>query len=177
MILLTIGVEMRLLRQLVLAAGFLGFVTACGNVDEHSSEQISSANADGGGSKAEIADRIEGYLAAIQDGDVAAVGDYWTVDAKLSGPGMSLDREAVLDGIERAANAGLHVEVLDRKTLELFVHRDAAYEIAQADEVFTPQDGQPDTVRNNLFIRWEKGSDEKWRFDRVLLSPREAASD
>ena len=52
------------------------------------------------------------------------------------------------------------------------MHGDAAYEIAQAEDTFLSPDGSSNTTRNNMFIRWERGADNNWRFARVLLSPQ-----
>lgn len=124
----------------------------------------------------EVASRVARYLDAIQTGDVEAAADYWTVDARLVGPGMNLDRTTVLDGMRSVFKAGTRVEVLRRTTLDLFVHEDVAYEIAEAEEVFlSGTEVPPDTTRNNMFIRWERGGDGLWRFDRVLLSPQAPA--
>jgi ketosteroid isomerase-like protein len=61
---------------------------------------------------------------------------------------------------------------VNRRTLELYVHGDTAYEIAQAEDTILSPDGSSETMRNNMFIRWEKGTDDQWRFARVLLSPQ-----
>jgi ketosteroid isomerase-like protein len=115
-------------------------------------------------------------LAAIERADVDAAADYWTDDARLIGPGIDLDRRAVLDGMRSVFAAGTRVDVLSRPTLELFVHGDVAYEIARAEEVFISRtEAPPDTMRNNMFIRWEKGRDGLWRFDRVVAGPQASA--
>ena len=38
----------------------------------------------------------------------------------------------------------------------------------------SPGAQRSDTTHNNMFIRWEKGADGRWRFSRVLLSPERA---
>lgn len=120
-----------------------------------------------------IRDRITGYLEQLTVlGDPDAAGDYYTADARILGPGVDLDRSSVIGGIRSVLGAGTRV-VVNRRTLELFVHGDAAYEIAQAEDIFIAPDGtSADTARNNLFIRWEKGVDDQWRFDRVVLGPQ-----
>ncbi len=124
----------------------------------------------------EIAERVAGYVAAIERGDVDAAADYWTEDARLIGPGFDLDRSEVLEGMRAVFGAGTTVAVLGRPTLELFAHGDVAYEIAQATEVFVAgTESPPDTTRNNMFIRWERGLDGVWRFDRAVLGPQETA--
>jgi ketosteroid isomerase-like protein len=119
---------------------------------------------------------VSGYLAAIEGADVAAAGDYWAEDARLIAPGVSLDRASLLDGVRSIFGAGTRVRV-QRRTVELFVHDNAAYEIAQAEEVFaTPGSARPDTTRNNMFVRWEKGADGLWRFSRAVVGPQGAGA-
>lgn len=123
--------------------------------------------------EAAIAERIADYIDVLTTQRNASVAaDFYTDDARLLGPGIDLDRQRIVDGIQAVMSAGTEVEV-NRETLELFVHDDAAYEIARAEDVFVSADGQTaDTVRNNLFIRWERDSDGMWRFDRVVLGPQ-----
>jgi ketosteroid isomerase-like protein len=65
---------------------------------------------------------------------------------------------------------------VNRRTFEVFVHGNVAYEIAEAEDVLLSPDGATaDTLHNNMFIRWERGEDGQWRFDRALLSPVDAA--
>ncbi len=140
--------------------------------------QESSGGVSGGGAEAvesEIAQRIAGYLEVLtvhRDADLA--GEYWTEDARLVSPGMNVDRAGLVDGLRGAFEAGVQVEV-SRQTIEVFVHGDVAYEIALAEDVLLDPDGMTaDTLRNNMFIRWERGADGEWRFDRALLSPIDA---
>jgi ketosteroid isomerase-like protein len=135
--------------------------------------QPRSSDSDPAKAATDISNRISGYLDALKRRDVQAAGEYWTEDSRLIGPGIDLDRSQLLEGLRSAFAAGTQVNVLKRPTIEFFVHGDFTYEIAQAEEVFlNPGTTSPDTIRNNLFIRWEKGSDGEWRFDRVLLSPQ-----
>jgi ketosteroid isomerase-like protein len=120
--------------------------------------------------------RIDSYLEQLTvKRDVEAAADFYTHDATLLGPDTDLDRAGVMDAIRSVCDAGVEAKV-HRRTIELFVHGDVAYEIAQADDTFVNPDGTSKAIRNTLFIRWEKGSDGKWRFARVLLSPREATA-
>ena len=154
----------------------LSSVTGCGT-------QPRSTRADSGvpqmqtsGASSEIAETIEAYLAALERGDAAAAADYWDTNVSLLGPGLDLDYKRTVEGIRATFEAGTRVDILSRQTVELFVHGDAAYEIARAEEVFIRRGApRPDTVRNNIFVRWKKGGDGKWRFHRVLLGPQAAA--
>jgi ketosteroid isomerase-like protein len=154
------------------AIGAVALLCACDRKDVEPSEGRGVVQA-GEVSSRDIAQRVSGYLAAIQTADVAAAGEYWAEDARLTGPGMDLSRQAVLDGMTSTFRAGTRVRVVERKSLELFAHGNAAYEVAEAVEVFvTPSSTAGDTTRNNMFIRWVRGSDGKWRFSRVLISPK-----
>lgn len=122
--------------------------------------------------EAAIAERVSSYLRVLTvERDADAAKDYYTEDARLLGPGMDLNRSGVVEGIRAAFGAGMEVQV-NRRTLEIYVHGDTAYEIAQAEDTILGPDGSSDTMRNNMFIRWEKGTDDQWRFARVLLSPQ-----
>ena len=119
-----------------------------------------------------IAERVSSYLRILTvERDPAAAKDYYTEDARLLGPSMDLDRSGVVEGLRSVFGSGMEVQI-KRRTLELYVHDDTAYEIAQAEDTFLSPDGSSDTMRNNMFIRWEKGTDDQWRFARVLLSPQ-----
>ena len=125
--------------------------------------------------EAQLSQRISDYLEVLtvhRDANVA--GEYYTGDARLVGPGMDMDRPTLVESMRSTFEAGIQVQV-NRRTLEVFVHGDFAYEIAQAEDVFLSPDGATaDTIRNNMFIRWERGEDGEWRFDRALLSPIDA---
>lgn len=121
---------------------------------------------------AEIAARIAAYLDALERADLNEARQYWTKEATLLVPGAYMERDEVLQGMAAAFERG-RVDVMDRSTLDLFVHGDAAYEIARVEEVFIPDAGAADTMRNNLFVRWAKGPDGEWRFDRAVIGPQE----
>ena len=126
--------------------------------------------------EAEINIRIAGYIDVLSvHRDAEAARDYYTEDFKLRGPGFEFDQPTVVRELQAAFDAGARIEV-DRQTLELFVHDDVAYEIAKAEDTLVFPDGSSQTLRNNMFIRWERGSDGVWRFSRVLLGPQDAAT-
>ena len=123
---------------------------------------------------AAIAQRIADYLAELSEGrDAARACDYYTADARLIGPGVDMGRADVLEFMRILFDAGVVIRV-NRRTNELFVHGDVAYELATAEDTLVNPDGTEQVVQNNMFIRWEKGPDELWRFARALLSPRDA---
>lgn len=150
-------------------------ISACGSQELSPTDD---ARADGievlADPAAAIADRVSGYIEDLtvhRDAELAR--DYYTEDARLLGPGIDLNRESLVAGIRAVFDAGTQVQV-NRSTLELFVHGDSAYEIARAEDIFvSPDSTTADTTRNNLFIRWKRGADGKWRFDRVVLGPQE----
>lgn len=170
--------SVRVAQVAAVAASCAFMLAACGRrTSDASNESRTGSVVQAETAKAaEIAGRVSGYLAAIEGADVAAAGDYWAEDARLIAPGVSLDRASLLDGMRSIFGAGTRVRV-QRRTVELFVHDNAAYEIAQAEEVFaTPGSARPDTTRNNMFVRWEKGADGLWRFSRAVVGPQGAGA-
>lgn len=124
-----------------------------------------------------IKDAIAAYLAALERGDAATASEYWDPDSRTLGPGMDLDHTSSLAFIRSTFAAGTRVDILVRRTIELDVYGEFAYEIAQAEEVFIPGgQAKPDTLRNNIFVRWKRGGDGKWRFNRVLVGPQAVAA-
>jgi ketosteroid isomerase-like protein len=122
--------------------------------------------------EAAITKRVSSYLNVLTVERYAeAASDYYTEDARLLGPGMDLDRSGVVEGLRSVFGSGMEVQV-DRRTLELYVHGDTAYEIAQDEVTILSPDGSSDTMQNTMFIRRQKGTDGQWRFARVLLSPQ-----
>ena len=94
--------------------------------------------------EAAIAERASSYLEQLtEERGAEAARDYYTEDARLLGPGMDLDRSGVIEGMRAVFEAGNEVQV-NRRTLELFVHGDAAYEIAQAEDTFLSPQGSID---------------------------------
>lgn len=121
---------------------------------------------------AAIEERINSYLDQLTTTrDLEAAADLYTEGARLLGPDTDMDRSAVVEALRSVFEGGVEVKV-NRQTVELFVHGDVAYEIAKAEDTLVNPDGSSNTLRNNLFIRWERGSDGEWRFARVLLSPQ-----
>jgi ketosteroid isomerase-like protein len=121
---------------------------------------------------AEIEARIGTYVEELTSGrDPHRASGYYTADAKLIGPGMNMSRADLLAFMRGVFDAGVAIRV-HRRTVELFVHGDVAYELATAEDTLASPDGIQQVIRNNMFIRWEKGADGLWRFARVLLSPQ-----
>ncbi len=119
-----------------------------------------------------IGQSIDGYLEQLTGKrNLEAAADFYTQDARLIGPGTDMGRADVVETLRSVFEGDIQVQV-NRRTLELFVHGDAAYEVAQAEDTLVNPDGSSQTLRNNLFIRWDKGVDGRWRFARVLLSPQ-----
>ena len=124
---------------------------------------------------AAISERIAGYCVELTTGrDANRVRDYYTEGAVVIGPDMQMGASDVAEFMRGLFDTGVEIKV-DRQTAELFVHGDVAYELATAEDTLLYADGSEHAIRNNMFIRWEKGSDGLWRFARVLLSPMDAA--
>jgi ketosteroid isomerase-like protein len=124
----------------------------------------------------QVRDAASAYVSALERGDSATAIAYWDPESRVLGPGMDLDGARTVEFMRSVFASGTRIDVLDRRTLELEVYGDLAFELAQAEEAFLPRDGRPDTVRNNLFVRWKRGADGKWRFNRVLVGPQAAAA-
>src|SRR5688572_17379836 len=93
----------------------VGMTVACDRKGVSSNkDRVVQAGMDASSRK--IAERVSGYLAAIQAADVAAAGEYWAEDARLVGPGMDLSRQAILDGMASVFGTGTRVRVVERKT-------------------------------------------------------------
>ncbi len=122
-------------------------------------------------SAASIAESIADYVRQItEERDLEAAVDFYTADCRILGPDMDMARDDVVQLLRSVLEDGIEVRV-HRQSLELFVHGDEGYEIARAEDTLVNPDGSSNTLRNNLFIRWQRGPDGKWRFSRVLLSP------
>ena len=160
----------------VLASSLVAVTSACSPNQAHEEEVPTGVSReDAEAVETQLSQRISDYLEVLtvhRDADVAR--EYYTEDARLMGPGMDMDRPSLVENMRSTFEAGIQVQV-NRRTLEVFVHGDIAYELAQAEDVFLSPDGvTADTLRNNMFIRWERGEDGEWRFDRALLSPIDA---
>jgi len=162
------------------AASFLCLVALTGACTSSESDpqealpEVPAGNAQA--AEVEIAQRVSDYLEVLtvhRDADLA--GEFYTEDARLVGPGMDMDRPTLIEGMRGTFEAGVQVQV-NRRTIEVFVHGNVAYEIAEAEDVLLSPDGATaDTLHNNMFIRWERGEDGQWRFDRALMSPVDAS--
>lgn len=122
----------------------------------------------------ELDRRWASFEETLMLGDAEAFMDYWAADLRVLEPGMDTDRAGFEEAIRDFWDGGEVIE-LDLQPLERWVHGDAAYELGQYDETFRESpDGEPATIRNYYFIRWERGEDGAWRIARFLAAPREA---
>ncbi len=122
----------------------------------------------------ELTDRMAALKEALLPDDTEEVIGFWTPDGRALEPGLNLSgdqlREFYRDFFSTARVVSLDIEAYDQ-----FVHGDVAYEVGEYDETVEVE-GQQQTVRNYYFLRWEKGTDGVWRFDRLVAGPREAPS-
>lgn len=120
----------------------------------------------------EIAESFDAYASAAMDGDVDAMLEHLTDDARFMEPGLTATGEE-LRSTMRGMLAEAELTRFEFQRVDLFVHDGAAYEIGTYEEVIETPDGET-VVEGNVFVRWEQGEDGRWRIDRVVAGPRNA---
>ncbi len=121
----------------------------------------------------ELTDRMAAYGNLLVAGDLDAAMAYMTDDARLLEPGIDVSGAAVGEYVRDFFSTGASISMFEPRAYDYFVHGDVAYEIGEYDETLVVS-GEPQTVENYYFIRWEKGADGQWRFDRIVIGPRAA---
>ena len=121
-----------------------------------------------------IADQWDGFKNAIMNQDVEGWQSLWTSDPRVLEPGMDLSGSDLFAAGREFFESGGEVVAFDLESLEIFVHGDAAYQIAQYVEFFQAPDQEPVEVHANLFARWARQPDGVWKIDRFLAGPRNA---
>lgn len=124
-----------------------------------------------------IADRWAAFESVILSEDVDEYMSYWTSDTRLLEPGIDLSGSDLSVFISEFWEGGGGVSSLDVQSIEIFVHGDVAYQIAQYDESFQFPGEEPAEAHNYLFARWERGADGVWQIDRLLAGPRDAPAE
>lgn len=99
---------------------------------------------------------------------------FFTTDARLLEAGVNVAGDEVGDFLREFFETGRALS-FDLEAYDRFVHGDVAYELGEYDETVEVE-GEEETVQNYYFLRWEKGADGVWRFDRLVAGPREAPS-
>ena len=148
------------------AFAFLLVGTACAPADE-------APAVDEAAVRQELTDRMTAFGNLMVAGDVDAAMAYMTDDARLLEPGIDVSGAAVGEYVREFFSTGASISMFEPKAYDYFVHGDVAYEIGEYDETLVVS-GEPQTVENYYFIRWEKGADGQWRFDRIVIGPRAA---
>lgn len=144
-----------------LACGFL--VSACAAPE---------APVDPAAVQAEVVAAMAGYREAVLAGNADSVVDYLTADVRVLEPGMNLSGSEAREFFHGLmTNAAVHS--FEVRPYDHFVHGNVVYELGEYDEV-VEMEGQTHTVEGFYFLRWERGEDGKWRFERVMTSPRAA---
>ncbi len=121
----------------------------------------------------ELTDRMAAYGNLLVAGDLDAAMAYMTDDARLLEPGIDLSGAAIGEYLREFFSTGATVSFFETETYDYFIHGDVAYEIGEYDET-VEAGGEQQVVENYYFIRWEKGADGEWRFDRIVTGPRAA---
>ncbi len=121
----------------------------------------------------ELTDRMNAYRNLMVAGDADAAMAYMTDDVRVLEAGVDLSGAAVGEFVRELFSTGASISMFETEPYDYFVHGDVAYEIGEYDETLVVG-GEPQTVENYYFIRWEKGADGEWRFDRIVTGPRAA---
>jgi ketosteroid isomerase-like protein len=122
--------------------------------------------------QAELAAAMADYGQSVLSGNIDAALDRLSADIHILEPGMNLKAQQAHDFFRNVLSTA-KVHSFETRTVDYFIHGDVAYETGEYDETVEMQ-GQTNQVKGYYFIRWEKGEDGKWRFDRIVASPREA---
>ena len=85
--------------------------------------------------RVEIAERFDGYRAALLTGDAGAFMSMYTSDARVFWPGMNLDKNELQAAMAEMFQ-GMTWTAYDVDLQDLFVAGDAAYAIYQLSETF-----------------------------------------
>lgn len=120
-----------------------------------------------------IIDRWAAYKEATLSRNKAEAMSLWAPEARFLEPGMDLSGSDLYAFMEDFWENGGEVFEFNMETMEVFDHGDVAYEIAQYDETFKFPGGEPMTVHNYGFFRWEKQPEGDWKLHRVVAGPRE----
>lgn len=129
--------------------------------------------ADEDAARAEIAERRASFTETLRAGEAEPFLEYWTDDAYMREPGMSLDRAGLESFVAEFFATG-RVLSLDIHPADVFVHGDVAYEFGEYEETIQVEGQEPFTVRNHHALRWERGDDGAWRIDRIVTGARDA---
>ena len=125
--------------------------------------------------QAQIEAAIEAYGQAIVSGDIDATLDRLTPEVHILTPNRNLKGKAAHEQFRKMLS-GARVVGFDMRSTEFFVHGDdVAYTISEYDEV-VEMEGTTLNDQGYIFLRWTKGADGKWRYDRFVASPRELPS-
>ena len=125
--------------------------------------------------QAQIEAAIEAYGRAIVSGDIDATLDRLTPDVHILTPNRNLKGAAAHEQFRKMLS-GAKVVGFEMRSIEFFVHGDdVAYTISEYDEVVEIE-GTTLNDQGYIFLRWTKGADDKWRYDRFVASPRELPS-
>jgi uncharacterized protein (TIGR02246 family) len=120
-----------------------------------------------------IADQWAGFRQAVLAGDYDGWASYWTPDVRILEPSVDLTGNEFFNWVREFFETGTEWHTFNVESLEVFVHGDAAYQIAQLDETATLGTGEPLESHVNLFARWLNVGGT-WRIDRYVAGPREA---
>lgn len=123
--------------------------------------------------RARLGSRMAEYAEALRRGSAAEVKTFWSEDAHVFLPGLELDGAGVANFVDSFYAGGGEVIAVEFRRRDLFVHETAAYEIGRLEETARFGGADPETVKENYFVRWERQEDGSWRIDRFVAGPVE----
>jgi ketosteroid isomerase-like protein len=128
---------------------------------------------------AEVANRLEQYVATIKATDITALADYYAADFISTEPEFKKTGPEVLKFAEEffKTNELVDLQVTPR---ERVAHDNATfvYEFGNYTETIKPHDGKSaaNLVNGNYAIRWSKTTDAKWKLERFIATTAPADS-
>ena len=121
--------------------------------------------------KAAIAERWVGYREAELAGDAEGYWSFWTPDARLYYPTMTLAGDEIHEFLSDFWGSGGRILAFEIESYEVFVEEDAAYELGRYGETIQFPDETLEDYRGNVFVRRISGADGIWRINRFLTGP------
>jgi ketosteroid isomerase-like protein len=99
----------------------------------------------------------------------------WTSDLQVLEPGVDVTgMDQFREHVNEVREAGMEVLGFERKSREISVHGDVAYEMGRYKNTVQFPGGEPMEMGSNYFAKWKKGEDGVWRTSRLVAGPIEA---
>ena len=111
----------------------------------------------------ELKDGTKRFVEAFNRGDVAAVADFYTDDAKILPPNMEMvnGKQAIKAFWESAKAMG--VRSMNLETVEVGIDGDLAYERGISTVTIQPEGAQASTRRGKYLVILKRQTDGSWK--------------